>query len=253
MTDNNILWIFLHLPKAGGTTLKGHWEKHTEFDVDFFEASRWGIQYRRQNNRPELEERSLSERSRVRFIGGHFAPYGIHRYIPDRTPRYFTFVREPASRLVSLYNFRRSRGKIDLSFADWYAENIADELKNPVTRFYAELFTNVRLNPADPNILNLAKNLLSRCWLATTTEDMDRKLAVLFGEMGLPTSWQNYRVAGAGQKLDLETHLSRGEVIDKHVDLTDDIRDRIYQDSPLDAELYEWVRALPLPDIFRTT
>ena len=115
------LWIFLHLPKTGGTSFKAHLEKHFEQDVALIELSDWGRRFRRDAGSVELEARSEEERSAVRVIAGHQAYFGIHRLIPGgRDARYVSFVREPADRCVSLYNFRRSRGVAEMSFDAWY-------------------------------------------------------------------------------------------------------------------------------------
>ena len=54
------LWIFLHVPKCGGTTLKAHLERHFAMDEQLVEFSNWGRRYRKEileagGSRPALE------------------------------------------------------------------------------------------------------------------------------------------------------------------------------------------------------
>ncbi|MBN1168796.1 sulfotransferase family 2 domain-containing protein [Candidatus Woesebacteria bacterium] len=47
---------------------------------------------------------SKNKRSRIKIIFGHSVPYGIHNYF-DKKPYYFTTLRNPTERVISLYNF----------------------------------------------------------------------------------------------------------------------------------------------------
>lgn len=109
---NNAVWVFIHLPKTGGTTVNGHFRQHLRWDETFIHLAEWGNRYRKATNRKPLEERPLEERSRIEVLSGHHAYYGIHRWVPNKVGRYFTIVRDPAQRCVSRYNALRSLRKI---------------------------------------------------------------------------------------------------------------------------------------------
>lgn len=91
--------LFLHIPKAAGTTLSRVAERHTP-------ATR---QYRLGGNAQAAIESfnrlPKAQRARYRLISGHF-PFGVHRQIPG-PHAYFTVLREPADRVASFYYFVR--------------------------------------------------------------------------------------------------------------------------------------------------
>lgn len=127
------LYIFLHIPKTGGDTIKYHIEKNFNSDErislywDFFtfsEADISPLDYQelanyymlRKTSKDRLRslftqkiERhltSLSEgqKQKLRILYGHVIPYGIDRFF-DRPVRYITFLRHPLERAVSFYNY----------------------------------------------------------------------------------------------------------------------------------------------------
>jgi hypothetical protein len=240
---DEILWIFLHLPKSGGTTFKGHAFKHKKWDEVFIEFSNWGRSYRTKNNRPDFADRIRADRCKAEYLFGHGTYYGIHKLVPGKFPRYITFVRDPADRCASLYNFRLSRGATCLNFEDWYEQEYKARTSNPMTHFYAERLANRKMEHDDTLVLNLAKSILERCWYVGTTDNLNDDLKYLFGQMGLPEKWENYRVAGQSKNgLKGLNHPSEGEVVSKYIELDAAMREQIYQDSTLDLKLYQWVK-----------
>lgn len=88
-------WVFLHAQKTGGTSLQN------------MLADTFGERnvYREKND--TLYRRSPAELAQYTVFAGHF-DYASVAYIPRRTRRLFTFLREPRQRLLSLYRFLRS-------------------------------------------------------------------------------------------------------------------------------------------------
>ncbi len=87
-------FIFLHIPKTGGTTLNG-----------LLQSNYPGVRIRLMHSRLD-EENFLSlpetEKKEYRILSGHF-PYGLHRDLPFRSWRYLTLLRDPADRIASFY------------------------------------------------------------------------------------------------------------------------------------------------------
>lgn len=236
------LWIFLHVPKCGGTTLKAHLERHFTMDEQLVEFSDWGRRYRRNHGRPEFADRSPQERACAEILAGHQLDYGVHRLVPGvRTPRYFTVVRDPAERCVSLYNFRWSRGYAPDDFEAWYDGWYRPEQSDHMVQFFAERLYGTRL-PADPaQRLAMAQQLLSLCWFVTTTDRWNEGLDFLSRAMAIPADWQHYRAAGDSIPLPA-SHPSQREVVRRRVTLDETLRARIHADSPGDVALVDWVR-----------
>lgn len=241
------LWIFLHVPKCGGTTLKAHLERHFAMDEQLVEFSHWGRSYRRTHGRPEFADRPAEERARAEILSGHQTWYGIHQLVPGaREPRYFTVLRDPAERCVSLYNFRWSRGHAPDDFDRWYEGHYLAEQRDYMVRFFAETLFGAGL-PADPaQRLAMARQMLTRCWFVTTTDRWNEGLDYLCGAMGIPADWQHQRAAGASAPLP-PSHPSPREVVQRRLTLDESLRARIHADSPGDVALVDWVRARRWP------
>lgn len=244
-SDNATVWIFLHLSKTGGTTVNGHFRRHMSWDDSFVHFGGWGNRYRKNVARSAIEERSEKVRSRIKVISGHRSYYGIHHLVPNKTPKYFTIIRDPAQRCASRYNFNRSRGKISASFEDWYANVCVSQHRNAICQFLAERVMNRRLSSNHKQNFRLARQLLDLCWHVCLTENLSNDLRYVFSEMGLPTDFVSHRVAGkAGNALAGLDHPQKGEVIQSHYVLSDEMRSRIQKDNLWDVRLYEYARQL---------
>lgn len=243
MTTARPLWIFLHIPKCGGTTFKAHVERHLQLEVSFFEFSNWGRQYRAEHGLPDFADRSEAERAKAEILAGHLVSYGVHHLVPgERDPRYFTVLRDPAERCVSLYNFRWSRGHAPDSFAEWYETFYRPNQSDFQTRFLAERLYGKQLPASSEQRIAMAKQMLELCWFVTTTDHWNAGLDHLFAAMGLPADWQHYRKAG--DSIDLPaSHPSQGEAVAQKFRADTSVRDMILADSPRDVELVAWVEA----------
>lgn len=241
------LWIFLHVPKCGGTTLKAHLERHFVMDEQLVEFSHWGRSYRKTHGRADFADRPPEERARAEILSGHQTWYGIDRLVPrPREARYFTVLRDPAERCVSLYNFRWSRGHAPDDFDIWYRDYYLAEQRNYMVRFFAEALYGAALPEDDAQRLAMAQQLLTRCWFVTTVDRWNEGLDFLCDAMGIPADWQHHRAAGDSAPLPA-SHPSQSEVVARRLILDDDLRARIRADSPGDVALVDWVRARRWP------
>jgi hypothetical protein len=90
--------IFFHMLKTGGNTVKTIIDKNYEPE-EIFQITKKGYQ-----TGPVDYFKSLpaEERNRIKLFRGH-QHFGMHEYFDGNTV-YFSFVREPISRLMSFYN-----------------------------------------------------------------------------------------------------------------------------------------------------
>lgn len=182
LTVNNTdpLVLYLHIPKAGGTTL-GEFiynQCRTKDDSDeglikngvFFTPDG----FFQDNDSEHSKYASILQRGDLRVVTGHFS-YGIHQYV-KKPFRYVTVLREPVSRVVSLYRYLKLENS--MSIEKFAQSNHYQELSNDQTR---------RIAGGEPAIrqctrkdLEAAKqNLQNHFAVVGTTERFDETLSLL--------------------------------------------------------------------------
>ncbi|MGE0494609.1 MAG: hypothetical protein AB7S38_35695 [Vulcanimicrobiota bacterium] len=240
-TSAPVLWVFLHLPKAAGTTINGHLWQHLEWNRAVFHLGQWGYQDRLHHGLPQFEDLTAPELAEVRVLCGHRTYYGIHQRFGGREARYFTVLRDPAERCVSRYNFARSRGLAVASFEQWYGDCFLKQARSSACDFYARRFTGLAL--AGEQAYRAALALLERCWYVGLADSLDHDLPHLFSSMGLPLAYTRRRVAGASVQLGMQ-HPRQDEVVDKFQSLTPSIQARVEHDFPWDYRLLTQAKRL---------
>lgn len=162
MKSESDLFIFIHIPKCAGTTLRenillNHHAKHVLAVYKLFN--------------PEFKDKkgienfisiwSEERRDEIKIIIGHNVYYGIHQLFPNRNPKYITVFRNPAKRIISLYNWLRTNlergimvGSLDrvrhnneiIQFGlNWYTSN-KDTLQDMMSLFLYKHFYNICLS-----------------------------------------------------------------------------------------------------------
>jgi hypothetical protein len=244
---DNILWIFLHPIRTGGNTLIEYIRKQTPEDEIALTSE---IRYK-------LNSKKLNK-DKVRFMLGHATYYGIHKLAPDKEPRYFVFLRDPAKRVISYYNAKMQEVKDKIPFDIWYKNQMKNDLINFLDLKYkgsessrihtpkifmpfirklnyktfsflqniASHLLKIRGNREKEKLEN-AKKLLDLCWFVGIVENSKEDFEFLFKEMGLKK-----------EKLE-DVNISK-----KILELNDELREKIYKENPLDVELYQYALKL---------
>ncbi len=188
--------IFLHLPKTGGKTLSATLRYKYSPDILFLDSTYEPLD--------RLGEIPLEERRRARMVTGH-VHYGVHDYIP-RPCQYITLLREPVSRVISMYYFIRGNPKHwlhrDLTAANTSLEQFVRTAADPgVDNEQTRLLSGrdpgamlVRepdgrlrareLGPVDETDLELAKDHLARFLVVGLTERFDESFILLSRALG---------------------------------------------------------------------
>jgi hypothetical protein len=90
--------IFLHIPKAAGTTL------HAIIEAEYGPDAVWNIDRRRWREAlAAFAELPAAARQKVKVFKGHME-FGLHRHLPFPA-RYLTMLRHPVDRVVSNYYY----------------------------------------------------------------------------------------------------------------------------------------------------
>jgi hypothetical protein len=137
---NKPIYVGLHVQKCAGTTLQMHiaecprassWFWHTSPDINY------------QNSSLEIEERNTPSRNHVKVLWGH-AVFGYFlRFFVDRPVYLFTFLRNPAERIISWYKYEareyeKARGSME-GFDSF--DNYVIKRQNHMCRFILNRFS----------------------------------------------------------------------------------------------------------------
>jgi hypothetical protein len=228
--------IFLHLPKAAGTSFK----------LALRELLPLGTLISEVNGSPDLEVvRALTtmdpqQRAKLRAVMAH-VPYGLHTLLPKA--KYVTVLREPISRLLSTYYFAKSRSEFEFSkkiAAGMTIEEFAADVFNEnaqVRRLmkYPDISREgVFLDPPAGQLtrthLDDARDTLRRCAVVGLAERYDEFLDCVSAEFGLPP------ISGRDDNVTaIPWH--REEVPARTIE-------RLREINQLDLELYEYAEKL---------
>ena len=191
--------MFLHVAKCGGTSLVEHFGQLKGRGLCLGFACDTKLQVLSEVQR--LLNQSAFKRDEIQAVYGHRVFYGLHEQF-NQTCHYATMLRNPVSRVVSLYNHhagistnpdhphhQRDRellwGEGDLMPFETWLEQVYSG--NHMTRFLYYAMEGDEVDPPGPmtaNHLAVAKSFVDRCWLVGTTETSDedyRRMCELIG------------------------------------------------------------------------
>lgn len=179
--SNQPLILYLHIPKAGGTTL-GEFIYNQCQNGDQVEDGliKNGVFFMGEGFFRESEtafsphiQNSL-RRQDLRAVMGHFA-FGLHEYI-EKPFQYLTILRHPVKRVISLFHYLELEGKMSLE--DFANSPPYREIDNDQTRRIAGI--NPEIGKVTEKNLEKAKaNLREHFAVVGTTERFDETLVLL--------------------------------------------------------------------------
>lgn len=185
--------IFLHIPKAAGTTmlpiLVRQYEKKSVLPV-YGENKIRGIEAIE-----KIRDFPAEQRMRIRVLVGHMK-FGLHEYLkPPAT--YITFLRRPIERIVSQYNYvRRNPDHYlfekfmakDMDIGEFVASGISDETDNGQTRLISGAGDSIPFGECSPDLLQIAKKNISEHFaFVGLSERFDESLLIMKDMFG----WKN--------------------------------------------------------------
>ena len=224
MHTNSKTVIFIHIPKAAGTTFKEIlWRQYgyrDSFKVQSGELTQPSIDKFR--HLPE------SKKSRFCLIYGHM-PFGLHRWLP-RSAAYITILRNPVERVASEYYYILRTpihplnpelvGK-NLSLQD-YVRKIADmNTTNLQTRWVSGCVDFDSVIPPYENLpanaLDLAKENIKNCFsVCGLTERFDESILLMKRILGWKNVYYMKREVGRRRPQRDELSSSTLRLIEKH-------------------------------------
>ena len=229
-SDDGFVYVFPHIPKTAGSSVHFHLLTHLEYDRSYIHIPIDFSMREELRARQPFTLRDARERSEARVLFGHGVAKRHADFVPQRTPRAITTLRDPAERMLSHYNFwmnvLEKQGKPLMSFEDWYTA----EPKDYQIRWIAETYlrTNVsRMSPRE--ISDIANEALDSFWLVCTLPTFESDIQLLWDALSLPPLASRQNVSGVTHKLRFE--------------MTDAVRRQVVEENALDVALYQrWLR-----------
>lgn len=224
--------IFLHLPKAGGTTLHLILERQYPSHLLYtFGGHKPYLEVERFRALPE------AQRAQYRLLKGHLW-FGLHTALPQPST-YFTLLRDPVERVISQYYYARSMpehylykrlNQDGMTLYEYAAQRVTPEIANQQTAKLAGQHARTWNNQPTRETLELAKeNLQAHFRVVGFTEQFDTALVLLAREFGWKTP------------LYLTENVTR-----KKPNTSNDTRARelVMELNALDVELYAFAQGL---------
>ena len=242
MRSSQEVFLFLHIPKTGGSSLVRFFEQSLELGTELIRLDNPTRELDRRAGRPPFALRPANERAKARIVVGHDVDLNTCELIPGKVARYLTFLRSPARRLVSAYNFERQKfyvrvGREPIDFERWYSRQERDVvtkflakriLRGGFTRHFRQAlrYAQFALNQGTTErTLRAVSSSLERFWFVGCTEQLDDIAPVLAERLGLGGQFRRNMVAGRD--------------VPKALELTPELECRINRDNPLDQRLFK--------------
>lgn len=158
------LIYFIHIPKTGGSTMTNIIRDH------FLPSEKLAYFHNEDDIQQKLKQVNLNE---IKIIYGHYL-FGIHEHI-ERPFSYFTLLRHPVERVISLYYYLKS---IEGEPYEVYRKMTLDEFieqkieENIQTSYLSG-------NLSNPKLTKAMRNLRTYFEVVGTTEQFDETLYLL--------------------------------------------------------------------------
>jgi hypothetical protein len=218
--------IFLHIPKAAGSTLHPVLERH--YSKRAYRTISLPEQLEAVKQLPQAECRH------IRLLKGHM-PFGMHSYLEGRS-RYVTLLRHPAERVIShFYYVKRTPGHYlhhhlarGMSLTEFASSGLSGEMDNGQVRLLSGHDQDIPCGQCTRDLLDTARsNIEQHFAVAGLTERFDESLVLMAIELGW--NWTPYY---------LNRNVTKDKPVAKQIDPI--ALKVIEQANPLDFELYEW-------------
>jgi len=243
-SDSGEVFVFFHVPKTGGISINHLLNQKLKRGVDFIDLGQSGQEDDAEHRRLPVEKRSRRERAKVRVITGHEVTARTEQLFPDRIARRITFLRKPASRIVSAFNYETSDAALfsrwdeTVPFEKWYRHQERDVM----TKFLAKRVLNNRLGVAFAQGQRLARyplhrgsgtwvfeqvqKALSQFWFVGCTESLSVDMPKIAARMGIEGG--------------VDKRNATGRNFSRRLDLTPELEARLAEDNRFDTQLYAY-------------
>ncbi len=232
--------VFIHMPKAAGSTLQRIIERQyggqNIFNIDGNDVSTVQVSI------DHLRSLSGTEREKVLCLKGH-VPFGIGQWLKNPV-KYISMLREPVARIVSDYNYAASTpehilykrvNEENMSLIQFAEMRAQSGLANLYTRLLSGCvnWDNIALSKAllSQTELESAKENVRKCAAIGITEHFDESILIFKKALG----WSSCGY--------IRENVTREERVSRRA-INSDVEKAIEEYNRLDMELYKYCREI---------
>ena len=229
-SDDKNLFLFVHVAKTGGTTVRKFFAQALTPHKTFIHLGEPTYTQEKAAGLHPFAERPEEERAGAKVICGHDVTSRTHLLVPGKVPHYIAFLREPALRLISYYNFemkpRRRKEQPIVDFEEWYGQARGKNIT--LGWLYRDVFGETNLRHVDRTVYKRVVQRLEDFWFVGCSEHLDRDFPLLLRFIGVSGTLDNANVTGVD--------------FPKLLEPTEELRNRLNSDNELDFNLYTHFR-----------
>ena len=200
----NQVFIFTHIPKTAGTSLRYHFQKHLEDQKTFIHLANKGHKTAEKQGLLPFSQRSEQKRNQAQVILGHDVNIDTAALVPGKQAFRLVYFRDPVGWEISRYNqyahARRMRELSVLCYSDWFNQ------ENTHCQFDWFLQNHCILSQIpsyQDEKFNLICQYLDVMQQVGFVDQIDQDMKPIFKSLGIPAEMQAENVTGRFKKMDV--------------------------------------------------
>jgi len=187
--SQNKTFIFSHIPKTAGTSMKVLFEKHLKNEHEFIHFANTGFNVAKKHGLEPFFLRSQKSRAEAKVILGHKVNYKTKKLVGNNTVKEVVIFRDPTSWEISRFNQHANRlykqNQIQIDFEYWL-----NNVNKTHSQFDWFLANYLQLGASVSKLSHKAKEHLLDYTLSNFSyvlflENMGIKMKPIFNELGI--------------------------------------------------------------------
>ncbi len=220
------LIVYHHVPKCAGMSMFLHLNDHFSWNDELVHLDGRARRDVLEAGCVPFDCKDERELERIEVLFGHDVSLAATRRLAGRELKFVTCLRDPASRMVSHYNWemhqREFSDRPTPDFEEWYV----GRERNWITCWLGRVFLGLPVERMPENeLLARVTEELRKFWIVGTTDDFKRSMRPLTNTLGLPPVRRSANAAG--------------KMYPNRFQLTPEWSERIAADNPADVNLVE--------------